>query len=122
MADNTARIRVIRLTSRVVLIALSLVWLLFALLSGAESGVEGILANLPNAAPWLGLLAIALIAWQRDGLGGWLAVVAGVAMTFFFNAWTSPIILLGLSLPVTLAGVALVSCHRVSIPDPANRR
>ncbi len=60
-------------------------WLGFALLSGTEKDFEGLLANLPNTLPWLGLLAVLYMAFRREMLGGALASAVGLASVFFFT-------------------------------------
>lgn len=70
------------------LLGLSILLLIFALISGSESfggGLEGIIKNSPNALPWLGLLLIAILSFKRPQQGGYLTVIAGFVLMYFFN-------------------------------------
>ncbi len=110
------RMRFLRYAARTVLIVIALFWFSFAGLSGAGNGVGGFLVNLQNALLWLGLLAIVYIAFRCELLGGAIGLVAGIGSVFFFNAWTSPVVLLGVSLPISVAGIALMVCNRLDPP------
>ena len=60
----------------------------FALLSGAEQyggGMNGIIRNSPNAAPWLLLILLVLIAAKRELIGGILLTLFGCAAIYYFN-------------------------------------
>ncbi len=110
-------IRIFRFVARTVLAVLVLFWFSFAILSGASDGLGGLLKNLPNALPWLGLLAIIYIAFRWELLGGVLVLCTGVASISFFHAWTAPVVLVGISLPLLLAGATLVVCHYLARGD-----
>lgn len=79
---------VARYTARYFLLALSVLTLLFALVSGSEDyggGIQGILKNSPNALPWLLLLVVLFVAWKWELYGGILLVALGLGLTYFFN-------------------------------------
>jgi hypothetical protein len=82
-------------------------WFLFALLSGSETyggGLRGIVMNSPNALPWLLLLILVGVARRRPRLGGLFIAFFGVLVLFFFRAWSSPLLLGLLVLPLVLSG------------------
>lgn len=108
---RSTSIRVLRYSARTVLVVVALLWFGFAVLSGAENGVGGLLENLSNALPWLLLFAIVYIVFRWELLGGVLAMVTSVASILFFNTWTVPVVLIGVSLPIMAAGVALIICY-----------
>lgn len=114
---RAALIRVFRVAVRTVLVFLTLFWFGFAIMSGAEDGLSGILTNLPNALPWLGLFAIVYIAFCWELLGGALIFCAGVASIVFFNAGTAPVVLVGISLPLLAVGAVLIICHYLARSD-----
>ena len=95
---------------------LALIWGLFAVVSGAQNGA-GLIANLPNAAPFLVVMITVYIAFRWDVAGGALLVLFGAASVVFFNAWTSPIVLFGLCVPAIAAGLTLMFCHFIDRPD-----
>ncbi len=109
--------RTLRYFARTVLCVTALFWFGFAMLSGAENDFEGILSNLPNTLPWLGFFVVVYMAFRWELLGGALVLSAGIASVFFFSAWTSPAVLLGISLPNIVAGAALVACGRLDPPS-----
>lgn len=100
--------RILRFAAQALLACLALFWLGFAALSGAESGLGGFVANLPNALPWLGLVILVAVAFRWERLGGALVVLAGVGFTVLFQAWNAPVLLLGISLPLIVLGGALI--------------
>ncbi|MGJ5620424.1 DUF7670 domain-containing protein [Sulfitobacter sp. MF3-043] len=109
--------RNLRYIARTVLCVVTLFWFGFAIFSGADGGVENLFSNLPNTLPWLGLLVVNFIAFRWDLLGGVFVLVVGIVSVFFFNAWSSPVVLFGVSLPVIIAGAALIACNRLDPPD-----
>jgi len=110
-------IRVVRLTARALAVVTATVWTLFALASAAGEGVGDLIENLPNALPWLVFLAVVLIAVRWELAGAALLLVLGGASVTFFHAWTAPVVLFGVSLPITLAGAGLLFCHFLDRPD-----
>ena len=114
---RSSLVKSLRYVGRAVLSVVSLFWLVFAVLSGTENGIGGLLANLPNALPWLGLIAIVYIAFRWELAGGALVLAAGVASIVFFNAWTAPVVLLGIPLPLIAAGTALILCSILDRSD-----
>lgn len=103
--------RVLKIASLATLMLLGLVWFGFALVSGAQDGLRGLIMNLPNALPWLSLLAIVGVAFRWDLAGGFLALMAGIAAALFFNAWANPAVLLAIVAPLFGAGAGLIICH-----------
>lgn len=112
--NSPSTLQFLRLAVRSLLIVLALFWFAFALLSGAGQygqGVGAVFRNLPNAQPWLGLFVFVYIAFRWELVGGILILLAGLVSIIFFNAWTAPVVLLGVSLPLSAAGAALIACH-----------
>ncbi len=112
MSSPSGKIRILLLVVRTLLAALALFWFAFALLSGSDQygqGIGAVLRNLPNALPWLALFAFVYIAFRWELVGGILVVLAGLASMVFFNAWTAPIVLFGVALPLIAAGAALIA-------------
>lgn len=78
--------------SRYALLILTVLALIFALLSGAGlngGGVYGIVRNSPNALPWLILLAMIYIAWKWELIGGIIISLTGIFMMYFFHVFSS---------------------------------
>lgn len=78
----------VRIFASVVLISLSILLLVFALISGSEAygeGVSAIVQNSPNATPWAILLVVSIIGLKRPIFGGFLTFMIGLGMFFFFN-------------------------------------
>lgn len=69
--------------ARYALLGISVVLLIFALVSGSEEA--GLIKNSPNTLPWVGLLAVTLIAGKYKTLGGLLIFLVGIGMIYFFN-------------------------------------
>ncbi len=107
----------IRFAAGTALIILALLWFSFAILSGTEHGLGGFVSNLPNALPWLWLLAIVYVAFRWELLGSVLVLCSGIASIFFFNAGTAPVVLVGISLPLMVVGTALIVCHYLAPRD-----
>lgn len=81
-------VRALQKGALIVLLILSLLLLLFALLSGSQDyggGFEGLWKNSPNSLPWLVLLVFVIIAWRNKILGGILITISGAALTYYFN-------------------------------------
>ncbi|NND62447.1 MAG: hypothetical protein HKN48_04575 [Flavobacteriaceae bacterium] len=74
--------------ARYTLCVVSLVLLVFSLFSGAEAygnGLSALVKNSPNALPWIALFVLSLIACKRHIFGGFLVVVIGLWMLYFYN-------------------------------------
>lgn len=108
---------VLRAVARTIAVLTALIWTLFAVVSGAENGIAGLVSILPNTLPWLALLIATYIAFHSEPIGGALLILLGAASIAFFNAWTAPIVLFGLCLPIIAAGAALIVCHFFDTPD-----
>jgi hypothetical protein len=79
-----------RRIARTSLIVVASFWFIFAIFSGAKElggGTEGLINNLPNALPWLGLFVVALIAWRWELLGGILLIAGGIFLTIFLGVY-----------------------------------
>ncbi len=78
-----------------------------ALFSGIEngSGIQGVIANLPNAAPWLLAWGGVFIAWKNTKIGGGLFLVLAIISIFFFHTYQEIIPFLIISLPLAVIGV-----------------
>ncbi|MBB3840605.1 hypothetical protein FHS57_004625 [Runella defluvii] len=77
-----------RVFARYTLLIITLLTLVFALLSGAETyggGWQGIIKNSPNALPWAGLLLLLVIAWKWELIGGSIITFFGLFSIYFFN-------------------------------------
>lgn len=60
----------------------------FALCSGADTyqnPLMGMLKNLPNTMPWIGLFMLVYITWRWELIGGVLLVMFSVFLFIFFN-------------------------------------
>ena len=78
--------------SRYALLILTVLALIFALLSGAGlngGGVYGIVRNSPNALPWLILLSMIYVAWKWELIGGIIISLTGIFMMYFFHVFSS---------------------------------
>ncbi len=113
MSSSSGITRILRLAVRALLVVFALFWFVFALLSGAgqqDQGIGVMLRNLPNAMPWLALFIVIYIAFRWELAGGLLVVAAGFFSMAFFNALTSPVVLLAVSLPLVVLGSGLILC------------
>lgn len=110
--------KVFRGITRWVLLVLTVLLLIFALLSGAEGyggGLKGIIQNSPNALPWLLLIIINIIVWKTELWGGLLLIAFSIAAGFFFGAFSdNPFALLAICLPLFLMGMLLLFYHSSS--------
>lgn len=101
------------IVARGLLVLVTLFWGVFALLSlnSAQDG-RAWWTNIPNIAPWLLLGGAVWLSFGWPRAGGGLVVLLGVASVFFFTTWTSPVVLLGVSVPLLIAGMTLVLCGK----------
>lgn len=91
--------------AKILLLVMTIIWLVFALLSGAES--SGIFRNIPNALPWIVLLVFVLIAFRWQVAGGILIILFGIFTIIFFSAIEFIYILFIISLPIIILGFIL---------------
>ncbi|MDZ7844446.1 MAG: hypothetical protein U5K99_06565 [Anaerolineales bacterium] len=101
----------VKKVSRSILMILAAFWFGFSLFSGAESfggGWRGLLANSPNALPWLALLIFVYFSWTYEIISGALITAEGIFTLFFFDAFNSLFVLLTISLPILLLGFSLL--------------
>lgn len=107
--------RKFRIIARTLSLILALVLVIFSALSGSgEAG--GIIENLPNAFPWIALLAFVFIAWKWEMVGGFLLIIMGVFSIFFFdaaskNSW--PVLFI-ISLPLLIFGGLFIASSGLS--------
>lgn len=90
-------------------------WTFFALASGAGSGGQCFLANVPNALPELAWLLSVAVAWRWEVTGGILLCLCGMFAFFFFHVHGNPLLLLTLVLPPLAAGILFVACGRTGV-------
>lgn len=113
MSKTFTPIRLLRVVARTVLVIVALFWFIFAVLSGAGQygeGIGAVVRNLPNALPWLALFGLVVAAFRWEFVGGALVALAGLGSIVFFKAWQVPIVLLGVSFPLVVGGMALILC------------
>lgn len=82
--------KILRYTTRTILITIASLLFVFALLSRAEmygKGIKGIIMNSPNALPWLVLFIFIFIAWKWELVGGVLIMLLGIFSFFFFHSY-----------------------------------
>ena len=103
MSNKT--IIILRNLARAVLIILAAAGFIFALLSGAESGLSGVIKNSPNALPWLLLFVLVWVAWKWELIGGVILLLLGIFSFFFFNAIESTAVLLLVPVPLVVLGI-----------------
>ena len=81
-------LKIVRNSALAILFILCILLICFSLFSGSEAlggGLTGVLKNSPNSLPWILLLIILIIARKRNVLGGFLILIFGVGITYFFN-------------------------------------
>jgi hypothetical protein len=89
---------------------LTTLWLVFALLSGAEQqggGLSGVLRNSPNALPWAAMLALVWVANRAPLAGGWLFIAMAFITMVGFNTWHHPATFALITLPYMVLGAML---------------
>jgi hypothetical protein len=96
-----------------ILLILSITFLIFALLSGAEQaggGLKGIILNNPNTLPWIILLSVVILAQKKELVGGLLIVLLGLASIYFFKTLEKDhlFVFFLVSLPLLFLGGLLV--------------
>ena len=77
-----------RFIARYSLLVLGVTVFIAALFFGAADyggGIKGIIKNSPNALPWALLLAVLLIAWKKEKIGGIIITILGIVLVYFFN-------------------------------------
>ena len=79
---------ILKHSSRIVLLILSVGVFVFALISGSESmggGVKGVLKNIPNTFPWALLILAVLSSYKWPKLGSVLSLVFSLVLMYFLN-------------------------------------
>lgn len=87
----------------------------FAAVSG--SWEVGVVANLPNAAPWLFSWVSLIIAWKNPRSGGILYIISALASIFFFHTYNELGAFLIVTLPLFIIGASLLHSHTHGEPD-----
>lgn len=111
--------KALRVAAYSIVLLVALVWATFAALSGAQGGSQGLVRNLPNALPWALLFPLWLVALFWPRLGGALILTAGAGYLVYFNAWTNIVLLVGIVLPLSVAGTVLML---TVCPTPGHNR
>lgn len=112
--DYAIRLAILlRAISRWGLLILSLVMSILAYLSGADEisiNADDPVQSIPNALPWAALLVVSIIAWKNDVLGGFLVILVGGWLVYFFNFDGANFLLLtfALTMLAVLFGIILV--------------
>ena len=96
-------------------------WLWFGAVSGAGPGWAGLVHNLPNAAPWLVALLVALSALRWPRIAGGILLAFGVLLSVwafieFWGAQALPLMLGALALPPLVCGIGLLLVTRPQRP------
>ncbi len=86
-------------------------WTFFGLASGISEGLPPLGVLIHTTVPGLIFLAVVLIAWRWDLIGGTLLILAGLLTLWVFPFARELFGLLTLSLPPVIAG-ALLLMHR----------
>lgn len=79
---------ILKHSSRIVLLILSVGVLIFALISGSESlggGIRGMLKNIPNTLPWAVLIVAVLSSYKWPKAGAVLALLVSLLLMYFLN-------------------------------------
>lgn len=103
----TGLVKYLRLVSKLVLLSLSFFLVGFSLLSGSEEyggGLNGIIANSPNALPWLLLLGLNYLVYKWEKVGSIAIIFLGIFTVYFFNALQNPFVLFVISIPLIILG------------------
>ena len=95
--------KVISVSVKILLLFIALFWLVFSLMSGFEN--SGGFNNLPNALPWLVLLAGVIIAFRWEIVGSVLIMLYAVFAMIFFGFG---IIIFIVSLPLAILAAILL--------------
>lgn len=98
-------------------------WVLFGLFSGISEGLSPVETLINTAVPGLIFLAIVLIAWKWQDLGGVLLLLAGMFVLVLYPILTyarlSPgsvlAVLATMALPPIVAGVLCLACWRSAL-------
>jgi hypothetical protein len=107
-------IKYIKNIIKIILLAVSVFWLIFALLSGAETfdgGIKGILLNIPNILPWLILIVLICITFRWELVGAIIVLLFGIGTIFAFGTFEHLIPFLIISLPFILLSSFLITMH-----------
>ena len=86
----TPALRISKTVAQAILLILTLFWIVFAVLSGAEEqggGFKGLIKNIPNALPWLVLLAFNFLIYRFNLIGGIVIFLFSWFCFFAFNMY-----------------------------------
>lgn len=100
-------------------------WVFFGVASGFSEGLEPLGILIHTAVPGLIFLALAIIAWFREGIGGALLIIAGLLIIVLYpimahgslSLTTILITVVMLALPPLLAGALCLACWRQTLPN-----
>ena len=97
--------------ARILVLLYAGLFTVFSLLSGADNtkGINGIISNLPNIAPWLLVWVAVFIAWKKPKVGGILFLVLAVVSMFFFHTYKGFIQFSIISLPLLVVGIIFLA-------------
>jgi hypothetical protein len=100
-----------RRVARTALIIITVFWFVFALFSGAEAhggGFDGLIKNLPNTLPWLGMFVLCFIAWRWELPGGLLIIATSIFMAYFFGVFDGNTAALMIITPFVMTGFMFI--------------
>ncbi len=70
------------------LLIIGILLFIFSLISGSDTyggGLSGLTKNSPNSIPWIILLVLVIIARKNYAWGGFLLLIFGGMITYYFN-------------------------------------
>jgi len=76
------------------------------------SGLELLLAFFMHMIPSFILIALLVVSWKWEKIGGWIFIAFGIAFTIFNNTYKEPIGFLIISLPIFLVGILFLLSHK----------
>ena len=106
---------ILRYSARIILLFFGTLLFLFALVSGSEEyggGFIGIVRNSPNTIPWVILIALVILSFKRELIGGILIIILGIFALFFFVIFSSNFFLFTLFvalIPIVFGGFLVIS-------------
>ncbi len=63
--------------------------------------------------PSIILVAVILLSWHRERIGGIVFIVLGIVFTFFFKTYQDGVVFLLISFPVLLAGILFIVADKL---------
>ena len=80
---------------------------------GEFYGWKLVLALLIHNIPTLILLAVLVIAWKREDVGGWIYLILGIATMIFFQTYKEIYSFLIITAPIAITGTLFLIGHRM---------